>query len=220
MDYAILKTGNKQYRVSPGDIIDVDTLFADEGSSVELTDVLAVSRDGEVTFGTPHVADASVLAEVRAQAKDKKIIVFKYKRKVRYRRKKGHRQHYTRLAITSIVIGDEVIGIPETPDFVTLVVPEAPEAAADDAPSGGLELEEEEVGEELEESYEESESDEIDAEGEAESDEDRIEAALDAVEQTQESGSETEGETVEATLDTEEDAGQESEQEEQTGGTG
>jgi large subunit ribosomal protein L21 len=117
MTYAIFRTGGKQYRVKPGDVIDVDRLQAEEGSSVALSEVLAVSRDDEVVLGTPLVPDCSVVASVTAQDKDKKIVVFKYKRKVRYRRKKGHRQHYTRLAITSIVVGGEEIGVEEEPQL-------------------------------------------------------------------------------------------------------
>ena len=112
MDYAILRTGSKQYRVTPGNVIDVDRLRVDEGSFVQLTDVLAVSRDGQLVLGNPLVQDASVIAQVQLHDKTDKIMVFKYKRKVRYRRKKGHRQDYTRLAITGILIGDEEIGIP------------------------------------------------------------------------------------------------------------
>ena len=117
MTYAIFRTGGKQYRVKPGDVIDVDKLQAEEGSSVALSEVLAVSRDDEVVLGTPLVPDCSVVASVTAQDKDKKIIVFKYKRKVRYRRKKGHRQHYTRLAITAIVVDGEEIGVEEEPQL-------------------------------------------------------------------------------------------------------
>ena len=102
MNYAILKTGAKQYRVGRGDVIDVEKLPVEEGSSIELNDILAISKDGTVTIGTPLVPGASVIAHVQEQGKDKKILVFKYKRKVRYRRKKGHRQAYTRLAITGI----------------------------------------------------------------------------------------------------------------------
>ena len=116
MDYAILKTGSKQYRVKPGDVIDVEKLPVEEGSAVELTDVLAVSRDGEMLVGDPLVPDASVLALVQSQGRDRKIIVFKYKRKVRYRRKKGHRQSYTRLAITAIFLGDQEIAVLESPE--------------------------------------------------------------------------------------------------------
>ena len=121
MDYAIIKTGSKQYKVKPGDVVDVEKLPAEEGSSVELTDVLAISRDGELIVGNPLVPESSVVAQVRAQARDKKIIVFKYKRKVRYRRKKGHRQPYTRLFITSIVLDGEEIGIQEWPGYLTKI---------------------------------------------------------------------------------------------------
>ena len=113
MAYAILRTGSKQYRVKPGDVIDVDRLPVEEGSSVELSDVLAVSRNGEMVTGNPVVPEASVVAQVHSHVRDKKIIVFKYKRKVRYRRKKGHRQSYTRLAITAIVVDGEEFGIEE-----------------------------------------------------------------------------------------------------------
>ncbi len=133
MDYAILKTGSKQYRVKPGDVIDVEKLPVEEGSSVELTDVLAVSRNDEVVLGNPLVPNASILAQVRAQDKDKKVIVFKYKRKTRYRRKKGHRQPFTRLAITAILLGGEEIGVVETP-----VLPQEKEEGGGDAAEPGL----------------------------------------------------------------------------------
>ena len=125
MDYAIVKTGSKQYKVKPGDVLDVEKLPAEEGSSVELTDVLAVSRDGELIVGNPLVPESSVVAQVRAQAKDKKVIVFKYKRKVRYRKKMGHRQSYTRLFITSIVVNGEEIGTQEWPGYVTRIQEES-----------------------------------------------------------------------------------------------
>ena len=121
MAYAILKTGGKQYRVRPGDVIEVEKLPVEEGSSIELSDVLAVSMDTGLVLGSPMVPEAKVLADVRRQAKDDKIIVFKYKRKVRYRRKKGHRQPYTRLAITGIVVDGEEIGLEEPALPVTLV---------------------------------------------------------------------------------------------------
>ena len=129
MNYAILRTGSKQYRVRPGDVIDVEKLPVDEGSSMELTEVLAVSRDGETILGDPLVPNASVLAQVRAQGKDDKVIVFKYKRKVRYRRKKGHRQHYTRLAIAAIFLDGEDISIQAALEDGTAVVDEIAEEA-------------------------------------------------------------------------------------------
>ena len=101
--YAIVRTGGKQYRVSPGDTIDVDRLTADEGSTVELDEVLLVADESGVKVGEPTVEGARVIAEVVGEKKDKKILVFKYKRKVRYRRKKGHRQLHTRLAVKDVV---------------------------------------------------------------------------------------------------------------------
>ena len=106
MDYAIVKTGGKQYRVSPGDVLDVELLTADEGTITELDNVLAVSRDGEMRFGTPNVPGARVIARVQSHYKDRKIIVYKYKAKTRYRRKRGHRQNYTRILIQGIETGD------------------------------------------------------------------------------------------------------------------
>ena len=103
MDYAIFKTGGKQYRVSPGDIIDVEKLPVEPGAEIELEEVLALSENGEVTFGQPVIEGAKVIALVHRQAKDKKIRVFKYKRKTRYRKMRGHRQPYTRLQIAEIV---------------------------------------------------------------------------------------------------------------------
>lgn len=105
MDYAIFKTGGKQYRVKPGDVLDVEKLSLEVGTVAEFDQVLAVSEDGEVSFGAPLVSGAKVLAEVQSHYKDRKLIVFKYKRKTRYRRKKGHRQTYTRLLIQDIQSG-------------------------------------------------------------------------------------------------------------------
>lgn len=105
MDYAVFKTGGKQYRVKAGDTLDVEKLPLEVDSAAEFENVLAVSDGGEVIFGTPYVAGAKVLAQVQSQLKDKKVIVFKYKRKTRYRRKKGHRQEYTRLVIKGIQLG-------------------------------------------------------------------------------------------------------------------
>ena len=102
MDYAIVKTGGKQYRVSPGDVLDIELLDAAAGTTTELDHVLAVSRDGQMRFGAPTVPGARVVAEVQSHYKDRKIIVYKYKAKTRYRRKKGHRQNYTRIQIQSI----------------------------------------------------------------------------------------------------------------------
>ena len=104
MDYAVFKTGGKQYRVKPGDTLDVEKLPVSVDSVTEFGEVLAVSDGGEVTFGSPYIPGAKVLAQVQSHYRDRKIIVFKYKRKTRYRRKKSHRQEYTRVLIQDITI--------------------------------------------------------------------------------------------------------------------
>jgi large subunit ribosomal protein L21 len=101
--YAIVTTGGKQYRVSPGQIIDVELLPGDQGAMVELDEVLLVA-DGEKTeVGQPALAGAKVKATIVGQSRDKKVTIFKYKSKTRYRRKRGHRQAHTRLAINEII---------------------------------------------------------------------------------------------------------------------
>lgn len=102
MDYAIIKTGGKQYRVKPGDELDVELLPNPVDSVAEFGEVLALSDGGEVTIGAPLVEGAKVTAQVLSHYKDKKLMVFKYKAKNRYRRKRGHRQTYTRLRIQDI----------------------------------------------------------------------------------------------------------------------
>lgn len=105
MDYAVFKTGGKQYRVKAGDTLDVEKLPLEVDSAAEFENVLAVSNGGEVIFGAPYVAGAKVLAQVQSHLQDRKVVVFKYKRKTRYRRKLGHRQEYTRLVIQGIQMG-------------------------------------------------------------------------------------------------------------------
>lgn len=101
--YAVLATGGKQYKVSEGDVIFVEKLNAEVDSTVELDDVLIVSKeDGSLVVGKPVVDGAKVSARVLENGKTKKIIVFKYKRKIDYRRKQGHRQPYTKLLIEKI----------------------------------------------------------------------------------------------------------------------
>ena len=101
--YAVIETGGKQYKVTPGQTIDVEYLGVAEGSTVELDKVLLIADGERVTVGTPTVAGAKVVATSQGDGKGKKIIVFKYKPKVRYRKKTGHRQLYTRLVIDKIV---------------------------------------------------------------------------------------------------------------------
>ena len=105
MNYAIFKTGGKQYRVKPGDVLDVELLPLEVGSVAQFDEVLAVSDGDNVNFGTPNVAGAKVTAEVQSHYKDKKVMVFKYKAKTRYRLKRGHRQNYTRIQVQDIQAG-------------------------------------------------------------------------------------------------------------------
>ena len=107
MEYAIFKTGGKQYRVSPGDVIDVEKLPVEPGAEIELDQVLAFCKDDQVTFGRPLLDDVKVIAHVQQQYRDKKIKVFKYKPKTRYRKMRGHRQAYTRLQIAEIAQDQE-----------------------------------------------------------------------------------------------------------------
>lgn len=100
--YAIIETGGKQYRVEEGDTLFVEKLNANEEETVVLDKVLAVSKDGQLTVGSPMVEGAKVEAKVLKQGKGKKVIIFKYKPKKDYRKKRGHRQPYTKLVIEKI----------------------------------------------------------------------------------------------------------------------
>lgn len=101
--YAVVKTGGKQYRVSPGDSIDVEKLPYEVGQQVELDEVLLVANGSGAKIGRPLVEGAKVKATVTRQAKGRKVIIFKIRSSKRYRRRKGHRQHFTRLRIDEIV---------------------------------------------------------------------------------------------------------------------
>jgi len=101
--YAVIETGGKQYKVSPGQTIDVERLEVAEGKTVDLDRVLLIGDGKRVTVGTPTVDGAKVVATSQGEGKGDKVVVFKYKPKVRYRKKTGHRQFYTRLVIDEIV---------------------------------------------------------------------------------------------------------------------
>ncbi len=101
--YAVIATGGKQYKVSEGDTIRVEKISGDPGQQVLLDQVLLYSDGEEVKVGQPTLSGAAVKARILEQGKARKILVFKYKRRKRYRRKQGHRQAFTALQIDSIV---------------------------------------------------------------------------------------------------------------------
>ena len=105
--YAIIETGGKQYKVAPKQTLEIERLNIPEGNTVELDKVLLIGDNGNTLVGNPIIKGARVIATSLGEVKGKKIIVFKYKAKVRYRRKRGHRQIYTRLAINEIIKPEE-----------------------------------------------------------------------------------------------------------------
>ena len=100
---AVIKTGGKQYIVSPGQKIKIEKLDKEEGSEITFDEVLVLEKGKKVEIGTPFIEGAKVIGKVLSQGKAKKVIVFKYKSKKRYKRKKGHRQPFTEVEITKIV---------------------------------------------------------------------------------------------------------------------
>lgn len=103
--YAVLRTGGKQYRVGPGDILEVEKLDGSVGDSITLDDVLLIADGEDVTVGQPVVEGASVTARITGQYRGKKVLAFRYRAKKRIRVRRGHRQYLTRLEIDSIQPG-------------------------------------------------------------------------------------------------------------------
>ncbi len=103
MAYAVIRTGGKQFRVSPGDVVRVPTLAGkSEGEAVEFDDVLAAGDENGVRIGAPMVSGAKVTGTIVKNGRGPKVIVFKFKRRKQYKRKKGHRQGYTAVKIEAI----------------------------------------------------------------------------------------------------------------------
>ncbi len=100
--YAVISSGGKQYKVQEGEILRVEKLSGDVGAPVSFDNVLMFSDGENVNVGTPVLSDVSVQGHIVEQGKAKKILVFKYKRRKRYRRKQGHRQQFTAIKIDSI----------------------------------------------------------------------------------------------------------------------
>lgn len=103
--FAVIKTGGKQYTVSPEDVIQVEKLEGEAGDTVTFDSVLLVGSEGETTVGAPVVEGASVAAEIVDQGRGRKIIIFKKRRRQNSRRRNGHRQHFTSVKITEILTG-------------------------------------------------------------------------------------------------------------------
>jgi large subunit ribosomal protein L21 len=101
--YAVVRTGGKQVRVQPGDLVDLDLIDGEPGERVELAEVLMIGGE-QITVGRPLVAGAKVVATIQGDTKGPKLRIFKFKRRKRYRLTKGHRQHFTRVKIDSIEV--------------------------------------------------------------------------------------------------------------------
>ena len=102
MEFAIIRTGGKQYRVTPGEKVKIEKIAPAEDGSVVFTDVLMTVNGDTTKVGTPTVAGATVTGKLVKQGRGRKVIVFKYHSKTRYKKKKGHRQEFTEVEITAI----------------------------------------------------------------------------------------------------------------------
>jgi len=100
--YAVIQTGGKQYKVTEGEILKVEKLAGEPGDKLTLDHVLMVKDDNGARIGAPTVQGAQVIAELVEQGREKKIVVYKYKKRKNYRRKQGHRQSYTKIKIEKI----------------------------------------------------------------------------------------------------------------------
>ena len=103
--YAVVKTGGKEYRISPGDLIRVEKVEGRVGDRVTMEDILMVSHEGQVQVGNPLLANAVITGEIVQQVKGKKVLTYKMKRRKNYRRTKGHRQTYTYIRVNDISLG-------------------------------------------------------------------------------------------------------------------
>ena len=102
--YAVIKTGGKQHKVAEGEILKVEKLKASEGEPVDITDVLLIEKDGELTLGSPFIEGAKVTAKILRHGKEDKVTIIKMKRRKDYRKKQGHRQNYSEIQIEQISV--------------------------------------------------------------------------------------------------------------------
>lgn len=124
--YAVIRTGGKQYRVSEGDVVEIEKLAGDAGQTITFDEVLLLGDDGSTQIGKPLVAGAAVSGQIVEQFKARKVIIFKIKRRKNYRRKKGHRQELTRVRVTGIQVGRK--GAASAPDQAPPLPPAAQQA--------------------------------------------------------------------------------------------
>ncbi len=103
--YAVIQTGGKQYRVSQGDVVKLERLQGDTGTTISFDQVLLIGTDDDTKIGTPVVSGATVSGTILEQGRDRKVIVFKFRRRKNYKRKNGHRQYFTRVRIDEIAAG-------------------------------------------------------------------------------------------------------------------
>lgn len=128
--YAVIRTGGKQYRLSPGDKLKVEKIEAESGSVVTFKEVLMVATDDKVTLGSPIVENAAVKGRLLNTAKDRKVLIFKKRRRKGYRRKRGHRQILSEILIEEIQFGDLKSVAPKTAKKEPAAKPAAAKPAA------------------------------------------------------------------------------------------
>jgi large subunit ribosomal protein L21 len=143
--FAVIKSGGRQYKVTVGETLEVNRLAVEAGDQIRLEDVLLISDEENTMVGNPLVNDAFVLATATKHGRGKKVIVFKYKSKKRYRHKSGHRQELTFLTIDDIVASGKSLITGKAPEFKTK---EVPEAEIEETPEGEVTSEVETVAEE------------------------------------------------------------------------
>ena len=101
--YAVITTGGKQYKVSPGDVVRVETLDAKKGDTIELKDVYMIADGDKISVGKPRLESARVTAEVMGDGRGEKLLIFKHRKRKGYRRTNGHRQNYTAIKVKEII---------------------------------------------------------------------------------------------------------------------